>query len=468
MVNYHPYNPYHTAYASDASWDAQRTQYIGDVMDIIESVSAYRNGYDSSDATSTVPDPFNAHYPPQTMQPPLISVTEPDAQLPTSIDPSNLTFQPDPPLTFDIRDLEAMPAFEQLFTIDYPVPDESYAPMAVLDTAPVQAPAPVPVPARLPSRQPSPKSSIRPRRTHQLSKVTTAAAAASGGLRHKNNSPACLACKKGKIKCRPSASSGRCINCETHNKECILVDPRSKSNPPTVGSLEREIRAMYGKIQGLMFALHGGTTTFFGSLNLPELDPKPCDCPQDQTDQTDRPQDQIHRPGCRVADPTMLCMRAGLMELRSLDDENDESEGEDAEMGTGGSESDDRHSGSNMSVISPIASSGTPMGVFQELSMQLGSPGSEHAPNGSSTSSIGLAGADYFTPGPAARPEIRRIMIEQGKIPSFLIQKTISPVECLELFSLFMKHWNVSVSVLDPGLHTAKYVLAHCPFLFTV
>ena len=31
-----------------------------------------------------------------------------------------------------------------------------------------------------------------------------------------------------------------------------------------------------------------------------------------------------------------------------------------------------------------------------------------------------------------------------------------------------MKHWNVSVSVLDPDLHTAKYVLARCPFLFTV
>lgn len=31
-----------------------------------------------------------------------------------------------------------------------------------------------------------------------------------------------------------------------------------------------------------------------------------------------------------------------------------------------------------------------------------------------------------------------------------------------------MKYWNVSVSVLDPELHTAKSVLARCPFLFTV
>lgn len=31
-----------------------------------------------------------------------------------------------------------------------------------------------------------------------------------------------------------------------------------------------------------------------------------------------------------------------------------------------------------------------------------------------------------------------------------------------------MKYWNVSVSVLDPDLHTARFVLARCPFLFTV
>ncbi|KAG9080627.1 hypothetical protein FRC06_006334, partial [Ceratobasidium sp. 370] len=335
MVDY-PYHPAPYA-APDASWHDQRTRELDDIMSIFDSLSPYRNGYGSSDSTSTAPSdqPFNAaaHYPSQPIQPPLISVTGPDAviahSLPSSIDPASLIFQPDsdPPLAYDVLDHETLQ--ELLFTFDYPLPDESYAhvPMAVPDTTPVpaQPPAPAPVPAPRPTRRNSPTSSIRPSRVRPRespSKLMSTVDAASAALRHKDTPPACLACKRGKIKCRRSASSERRFK--------IKIKPAPATS--TVGSLERQIRDLYTKIQGMMVALNGGTATFFGSLTMPDLDPKPCDCPADQT----------HRPGCRVADPTMLCMRAGLMELRSLEDEDNESSGEDAEMGTGGSESDDR------------------------------------------------------------------------------------------------------------------------------
>jgi hypothetical protein len=89
-----------------------------------------------------------------------------------------------------------------------------------------------------------------------------------------------------------------------------------------------------------------------------------------------------------------------------------------------------------MSLNISIAPSGTPVGTFFELALELGSPGSEHAPN--ATSPIGLAGADYFTPGPAARPEIRRIMIEREKIPAYLLRGDVTPAQCLELFDLWV------------------------------
>lgn len=85
--------------------------------------------------------------------------------------------------------------------------------------------------------------------------------------------------------------------------------------------------------------------------------------------------------------------------------------------------------------------SGTPVETFFELSRTpAGSPHSEHSSPSTSTVSMDeeFAGADYFTPGPATRPEIRRIMIEREKLPSYLVQKAVSPHQCIELFGLWV------------------------------
>ncbi|KAG9122477.1 hypothetical protein FRC07_001117 [Ceratobasidium sp. 392] len=498
MVEYHPYqNPAPYVAAPDALWGAQdRDHYLDEFTSMFDSLAEFRPGYASSDsAGSTAPSHLppglvtGAQYPAQVIQPPMFSITAPDAQiahqLPSSIDPRSISLQHGAADSFSLYDMHDMQfgsdqidAMNQLFT--YAMPNESSTqlptPMAiptantstpVLVQPPVQAPAPVPAPRQ----SPKPRGSIGPVRNQRAQREssakasTTAAAASSGSHKTKDkvkgSIPACLNCKAAKTRCeRVPSTNNRCQYCENQNKECNPGGAGSRPATQTISSLERKIRELQGKIERQVIAL-SGTTGFFGSNATPELQPRPCDCPLDGPN-------AAHKQGCRVADPQALCMRAQLMDLRSWEEDDIESDqGDDVDMGTGGSESDDRHSGS--SIVLPIAASGTPFGMFFELSLELGSPGSENAPNGSpSSSSIGLAGADYFTPGPAARPEIRRIMIEQGKLPSFLIQKSVSPAECLELFDRFMKYWNVSVSVLDPDLHTAKYVLARCPFLFTV
>ncbi|KAG8750733.1 hypothetical protein FRC12_012756, partial [Ceratobasidium sp. 428] len=492
MVDYHPYRAPHAAYpVPNAHWtEQQRLQDLEEFTKMYDYLSQYHSGYGSSDSASTAPSnppagtfdngDMGAQYPSLAIQPPYISVTGPEPeiahQLPSSIDPRQMSLQNDPYLMFNITTYEE--ELGRLFTLDEPpapLPTPTQAMPTLTPTAspvPVQAPAQAsaPVPAPTPSPVSAPRrqradGSIRSNRQRQRessAKMMTTAAAASAG---KKDAPACLACKKAKTKCRPSPSGrGRCLSCETHDKDCVPGNAGGRSQQhSTISSLEKRIRELYGRIERQMLALNGGGTNFFGPITMPDLEPRPCDCPL--SDST-----SAHRAGCRIADPSALYMRAQFMELKDPDEEGEESDlGEDIDMGSGGSESDDHHSSSNASMISPIAASGTPFGLFFDLSRDLGSPGSEHAPGGSpSSTSIGLASPDYFTPGPAARPEIRRIMIEQGKLPSFLIQKTVSPADCLELFDRFMKYWNVSVSVLDPKLHTAKYVLARCPFLFTV
>jgi hypothetical protein len=85
----------------------------------------------------------------------------------------------------------------------------------------------------------------------------------------------------------------------------------------------------------------------------------------------------------------------------------------------------------------PIPSSGTPAATFYELAQSLGSPGQKNTSlptDSQSSTDVGLAGANYFTPNPAARPTIRRIVIERERLPSYLVNGTVKPSECIELF----------------------------------
>jgi hypothetical protein len=85
-----------------------------------------------------------------------------------------------------------------------------------------------------------------------------------------------------------------------------------------------------------------------------------------------------------------------------------------------------------------VLASGTPAATFFELARSLGSPQSDvlSSPTGSNASvDIGLAGADYFSPNPAAQPAIRKIVIERERLPSYLLNGTIKPAECNQLFA---------------------------------
>ncbi|KAH7345760.1 hypothetical protein B0J17DRAFT_641065 [Rhizoctonia solani] len=287
----------------------------------------------------------------------------------------------------------------------------------------------------------------------------------------------CMACRTAKAKCHwLNAESRTCVRCMKTPRECVPAEIKQKNQTLTIKDITHRIRDLEMQIQQHMDKIHGSDRQ--ESSDRPSIlestEGRRCGCPvpaptASVIEGSAAPVSAIvHRPGCPASDPLALYGRSRLMELEDPDSDAKENEFEEDTPIT--SEEEDRCH--ELSLGMPMPPSGTPVATFFELAHSLASPRAETlpSPTGSNVSAdIGMAGADYFTPNPAARPAIRKIMIERERLPSYLLNGTVKPAECNELFERFMSLWNVSVSVLDPGLHTsARAVLWRCPFLFTV
>ncbi|CAE6437871.1 unnamed protein product [Rhizoctonia solani] len=330
---------------------------------------------------------------------------------------------------------------------------------------PLVTPRPAPVPVgrtASPGNSPSPRrTGLRPERPSvRKARVEEAAKART-----------CMACRAAKASKVPMAQLRKSNLCALHEGPT-----RRALRLSTIKDITHQIRDLEVRIQQHLDKLRGsdGQESSDRLSVLESTEGRRCGCPvpaptTSVTEGSTAPISAIvHRPGCPASDPLALYGRSRLMELEDPDSDAKENEFEEDTPIT--SEEEDRCHDLNLGMLMPA--SGTPAATFFELAHSLASPWAETlpSPTGSNVSpDVGMAGADYFTPNPAARPAIRKIMIERERLPSYLLNGTIKPAECNELFERFMSLWNVSVSVLDPGLHTsARAVLWRCPFLFTV
>ncbi|CUA74030.1 Protein priB [Lentinula edodes] [Rhizoctonia solani] len=330
-------------------------------------------------------------------------------------------------------------------------------------------PSPIsPQVASVPIKPVSPSTSPGPRRSRRPDRVKSQSIQPKGRT--------CAACRTAKAKCQwTHAQSQACVRCAKTPRECVPAETRQNNPTLTIRDITLRIRELEVQIQKRMDILHGldGQQPLDRPSALESTEGRKCGCPVPASTasaaegSTTSIAANYHRPGCPASDPMGLYGRSRLMQLQDPDAEAKDNESDDDDMS---SEEEERSHDPNLDILLPT--SGTPAATFFELARSLASPYAESSSSstGSSVSAdVGLAGADYFTPNPAARPAIRKIMIEREKLPSYLLNGTVKPAECTELFERFMSLWNVSVSVLDPGLHTsARVVLSRCPFLFTV
>ncbi|CAE6513308.1 unnamed protein product [Rhizoctonia solani] len=344
-----------------------------------------------------------------------------------------------------------------------PAPQASSGPY--LQLSPTPQPATVPAGKRTPST-PSPRSQRSTSRPERVS---------AQKLQREEGKRTCVQCKTAKSRCQWVAKSRACARCIRYRRECVPAEIKPKPQTLTIKDITHQIRQLEVQIQQQLDMMRGSDgqepSDRVSILESPEGRRCGCPIPVAATSVTEPAASisvVVHRAGCPASDPMGLYGRSRLMELQDPDSDAKEDElEEDALMSS--EEEDKRH---DLNLSMPMPASGTPAATFFELARSLASPHAEalSSPTGSNNSTdVGLAGADYFTPNPAARPAIRKIMIEREQLPSYLLNGTIKPAECVELFERFMSLWNISVSVLDPGLHTsAKVVLWRCPFLFTV
>ncbi|KAG8820410.1 hypothetical protein FRC17_010157 [Serendipita sp. 399] len=105
----------------------------------------------------------------------------------------------------------------------------------------------------------------------------------------------------------------------------------------------------------------------------------------------------------------------------------------------------------------------------------MSSVGEPPLPSPMSFADIGVACPDYFVSSSymaqrVSQLGLRRIEIDRGlsEEPKLLRKGLIVPDEVDKLFEIFYEKINVTISLLDPVLHTPATTFARCPLLFTV
>ncbi|KAF8675044.1 hypothetical protein RHS04_06817 [Rhizoctonia solani] len=489
MTAYHPHLQLHEY--PYASYNSQRDAYITSTLSLFDDrTTAQGDGHTIIDFPSSVTNSYpltQTLYPSSIVQTPSpsISITQPPEMHISSrnephvdLDEHSLSLN----LLQEFIELDLLPgtytpidpsetsmtSSPMIHTHDQNLRSASYlAPQVPLEPsqpAPQLSSAPVPVgtitsPNASPARAPS---TLRPDRV--------------SARRLQRELRTCIACKSAKAGCRwPDANSRSCARCARARRECVMAVTKPKNQTLTIKDITHQIRDLEVRIQQQLDIIVGpeGRDSSDRISILESGEGRKCSCPipvsatQAAEGSSAPALIVIHRAGCPASDPMGLYGRSRLMELQDPDsDAKDDLE----EYTSITSEEEDRRHDLHLSM--PMPAYGTPAATFFELARSLGSPQAEAlpSPTGSNISAeVGLAGADYFSPNPASLPFIRKIVIERERLPSYLLNGTVKPAECLELFARFMSLWNVSVSVLDPGLHTsARAVLWRCPFLFTV
>lgn len=78
---------------------------------------------------------------------------------------------------------------------------------------------------------------------------------------------------------------------------------------------------------------------------------------------------------------------------------------------------------------------------------------------------LGVAGDNYFKPGPMTILPLRRLYIERQVQPEML--SFVSTNEVVKLFKIYFDHMNMHTNLLDRSFHTPSLVCSRSPFLLT-
>ncbi|KAJ6570517.1 hypothetical protein DFH09DRAFT_1261132 [Mycena vulgaris] len=325
---------------------------------------------------------------------------------------------------------------------------------------------------------------------------------------------ACARCKSLKIKCEFADRSEACRRCFNGGYECVSHGRKKRRTPPKREELLVQIREQAVQIQKLMAQLEGparptskplhphshpssaSPLNAASTLHSPALSPASESSNGADTAAHQAVADWLAKARGSLAEfdgfiglggagmPKSYLGRAAREDSSSSGSEDGDSDSapEDDEIeievrDAQGAEVPQpqrgrlHHFGGGSSARSPKAqdsklatlpSEASPFGLMADLSLK-----QRRVWNADGEGGIGVANANFFRLSPTPTPDPTTLAME-SRGPQILTRGLITPQEAEKLFEIYFQTMDISVSALDPVLHTPQKTCFRSPFLFTV
>lgn len=327
---------------------------------------------------------------------------------------------------------------------------------------------------------------------------------------------ACHRCKSLKVKCEFKQETDTCKRCFNGGHECFIPGRKKRRAPPKREFLLSQIREQAAQIQNLMSQLE--TTNKFSperpltpDILSPLLSPttlSPTHSNGSGSRTPDHTQEAVAEWITRAKESLdafgdHISMAGGNMPRDLLaghdqeaDDEDDgyytAYEDDDDEVGIAVEQADDEEPGATRSTPNRImnrkdsASSlnsakkhgdkkaaiiptkAAPFGLLGDMSLNnRGANVDSSSDEKEDRDNTGIASADFFKP--ASTPSnLGSRLSDPQNVPLLISRGLVTTAEAEALFKIYFDNMNISVSLLDPVLYTARNTFLRSPLLFTV
>ncbi|TBU52135.1 hypothetical protein BD310DRAFT_832860 [Dichomitus squalens] len=271
-----------------------------------------------------------------------------------------------------------------------------------------------------------------------------------------------------------------CSRCTAGGYECVF--PGRKPRAPGMRMvLRQQIREKDAMIDNLLSRVNPGPTMATPLTLVPARLPLSSRERAEYRDILTYLERSAQQAGQRVLGDARARFDISALEDIPGSDEDTESEEDIVANATAAQEGKDgsvspKRAGSveHMQPVDTVLELMAPTGMMAAAALQTSRAATNAKPDtasdssGDSHRSKGVAGDEYFLPGPQANLQLRRLIVERQAAPDILLSGLVTPEDVTALFEIHFKWINPIIPILDENIHSPASVLARCPFLFTV
>jgi hypothetical protein len=264
---------------------------------------------------------------------------------------------------------------------------------------------------------------------------------------------ACTYCKRLKMKCTFPPGENVCKRCKTGKHDCIVEGRKPRSAPNKREYLLAQMKQKDSIIESLLKQLHNPYLATPLSIEAYRMATPSSDHHRKTViEWLDRLQSSVRSPPVRsdpVKNPFRFDIRAG--ESEESDDDQQTQQQQQHVQHRASSGSDDSPVSPNTLVehdIDAYADDAVPIGLLASLAISSSKdspPVSAEKKGGENADDddVGVAGREFFLPGPSRDLALRKSLIDKISPPDILVHKLVTPEDVEKLFDIFYTRINV-------------------------